>query len=458
MAGEQPEPVASGAALGASAATSTPPPVAGAGGPAPTTGSIPSGAAAPRRAPSPGTAETAHTACCVVGGGPGGAMLALLLARQGVPVTLLEQHHDFDRDFRGDTLHPSVMEVLDQLGLAQRVLAMPHGEVHQASVVVDGRPAFAIDFGVLPTRFPYIVLMPQAEFIPLLVDEAKRYPGFELRLGATVRDLIVEDGVVRGVRYEAERARHELRATLTVGADGRFSTLRRLAGIAPRWSAQAIDVLWFRVPRGAGDSVTGLGRAGRGHLLAVLPRHDAWQLGWVFPKGGYQRLRAAGLGAFKDELCALVPELRDGILTGLTDWRQVSLLSVEASRVRRWYRPGLLLIGDAAHVMSPVGGVGINYAIQDAVAAANVLAAPLRRGHVGTAALVRIQLEREIPTVLIQALQNLLARRVLPAVRRGGFVVPGWVQRVPILRELPARMIGFGLWRVHPREVKRDVA
>jgi 2-polyprenyl-6-methoxyphenol hydroxylase-like FAD-dependent oxidoreductase len=192
--------------------------------------------------------------------------------------------------------------------------------------------------------------------------------------------------------------------------------------------------------------------------LAILPRHDSWQLGWVFPKGGYQRVRAAGLPAFKQELTALVPELRDGIEAALTDWCQVSLLSVQASRVRRWYRPGLLLIGDAAHVMSPVGGVGINYAIQDAVAAANVLAEPLRRGHVGTATLMRVQLERELPTVLIQALQSFLARRLLAASSGGGIFLPPWVQRVPVLRDVPARIVGFGLWRVHPREVEREVA
>jgi 2-polyprenyl-6-methoxyphenol hydroxylase-like FAD-dependent oxidoreductase len=405
-----------------------------------------------REQPEP-TAVAAHTECCVVGGGPGGAMLALLLARQGVRVTLLEQHHDFDRDFRGDTLHPSVMEILDQLGLAERVLAMPHGEVHQANLAVDGRPFFAADFSHLPTKFPYVTLVPQAEFIPLLVEEAKRYRHFELRLGAAVRGLIEEDGVVRGVRYELDRARHELQATLTVGADGRFSVVRRLAGIEPERFAQAIDVLWFRLPRSASGPEPGLGRVGHGHILAILPRHDAWQLGWIFPKGGYQRLRAAGLDAFKEELCELVPELRENIQSGLTDWQQVSLLSVEASRARRWYRPGLLLIGDAAHVMSPVGGVGINYAIQDAVVAANVLAAPLRAGRVGTAPLVRVQLERALPTIVIQTLQNFVQRRILTTAARGGSILPAWLVNMPLLRDLPARIIGFGLWRVrvsHP--------
>jgi 2-polyprenyl-6-methoxyphenol hydroxylase-like FAD-dependent oxidoreductase len=417
--------------------------------------------------PEPSTAATAtphasvhHDAvdCCIVGGGPAGAMLALLLARQGLRVTLLEQHHDFDRDFRGDTLHPSVMEILDRIGLAERVLALPHAEVREAVFSVEGRRFPIADFSRLPTRFPYILLVPQADFLPLIVEQARRCPGFEVRLGAAVRDLVVEDSVVRGVRYEVDRQRYELRATLTVGADGRFSTVRRRAGLEPERFAQMIDVLWFRVARGANDAVMSLGRAGRGHVLAILPRHDAWQLGWVFPKGSYQRLRAAGLPALRRELISLVPELEDSIDSGLTDWSQVSLLSVESSRVRRWHRPGLLLIGDAAHVMSPVGGVGINYAIQDAVVAANVLAEPLRQGEVGTWPLVRVQLERALPTIVIQSLQNVLQRRIFSTTSRGGFAIPGWFLRTPILRDLPARIIAFGLWRVHPREVDREVA
>jgi 2-polyprenyl-6-methoxyphenol hydroxylase-like FAD-dependent oxidoreductase len=457
MAREQPESPADGAAAPSAESQSASPRSAQDDGSAPVNERNPTRAAISTDMLARGASETAHTECCVVGGGPAGAMLALLLARQGVRVTLLEQHHDFDRDFRGDTLHPSVLEILDQVGLTQRVLALPHTELRQASLVIDGRPAFAADFSHLPTRFPYIALVPQAEFLPLVVAEAQRYPGFELRLGAAVRELIEEDGIVRGVRYETNRARHELRATLTVGADGRFSVVRRLAGMVATPFAQAIDVLWFRVPRQAAGPTLGLGRVGHGHVLAILPRHDGWQLGWVFPKGSYQRLRAAGLDAFKAELCALVPELRESILSGLTDWHQVSLLSVEASRVRRWYRPGLLLIGDAAHVMSPVGGVGINYAIQDAVVAANVLAEPLRAGHVGTAPLVRIQLARELPTVFIQTLQNALQRRILATALQGRALVPSWVQRTPILRDLAARVIGFGLWRVHPREVKHGI-
>jgi len=422
-------------------------------GTAPSGGEVPA-ARQPRgaRAATPTDAAPQHRQCAVVGGGPAGVMLALLLARQGVRVTLLEQHHDFDRDFRGDTIHPSVLEILDQLGLVERVLALPHGELRQAAVGVGGQTLLAADFSHLPTRFPYVAILPQAQFLPLIVEEARRYPTFSVHMGAAVRELIIEDDVVRGVRYQVDGQARELRATLTVGADGRFSVVRRLAGFAPIQTAQAIDVLWFRVPRDPAGGWQPLGRIDRGRILAALPRADSWQLAWVIPKGGYQRLRRAGLAELRSQASALAPELHDALEAHLTDWHQVSLLSVESSHVRRWYRPGLLLIGDAAHVMSPVGGVGINYAVQDAVVAANVLAEPLRRGHVPTSALLRVQLERALPTLVIQTVQNFLQRRILTAASQNQFALPAWLLRTPILRDLPARLIGYGLWRVHPRE------
>src|SRR5581483_8600791 len=280
-----------------------------------------------------------------------------------------------------DTLHPSVLEILDQLGLAQRVLALPHGELRQASFRTPNGEVQLGDFSRLPSRFPFIAMLPQAAFLPILVEEARCYPNFTLLMGAAVRELVEADGLVRGVRYTVDGQRRELRATLTVGADGRFSVVRRLAGLPAAAFSQAIDVLWFRVPRAADAPPIALGRVGRGHFAAVLPRHDSWQVAWVLPKGGYQRVRAAGLAALRADVAALVPELGAGLDAGLADWHHVSLLSFEASRVRRWFRPGLLLIGDAAHVMSPIGGVGINYAIQDAVVTANVVAPLLRAGR-----------------------------------------------------------------------------
>ncbi len=379
-------------------------------------------------------------------------MLALLLARRGVRVALLEQHRDFDRDFRGDTLHPSVLEILDQLGLVERVLALPHGELRRASVRAPAGDVELGDFSRLHTRYPFIALLPQAEFLPLLVDEARRYPGFTLLMGATVRELLESGGLVQGVRYTVDGQQRELRATLTVGADGRFSVVRRLAGLPVVPFSQPIDVLWFRVPHGANAPELAFGRLGRGHIAVLLPRHDSWQVAWVLPKGGYRRLRAAGLAALRADVAALVPELGDALESALGDWRQVSLLSVEASRARRWYRPGLLLIGDAAHVMSPIGGVGINYAIQDAVVAANVLAAPLHEGRrvpgrgIGTAPLVAIQLRREIPTRLIQTVQHLVQRRLLESVGQDRLgVLPSWLLRTPLLRDLPIRLVAYGL-------------
>jgi 2-polyprenyl-6-methoxyphenol hydroxylase-like FAD-dependent oxidoreductase len=398
----------------------------------------------------------ARVECCVVGGGPAGAMLTLLLARQGVRVTLLEQHHDFDRDFRGDTLHPSVLEILDQIGLAQRVLALPHGEIRQASFQAGSTQVTIGDFGHLHTRYPYIAMLPQAEFLPVVVEEARRYPHCAVVMGAAVRGLIERHGVVEGVRYTVDGQSRALRADLTVAADGRFSVVRRLAGLQAVPFAQAIDVLWFRVPRGPNSPPLALGRVGQGHIAVTLPRHDAWQVAWVLPKGGYQRVHAAGLEALRAEVAAVIPELKDALPGALPDWHAVSLLSVEASRVRRWYRPGLLLIGDAAHVMSPVGGVGINYAIQDAVVAANVLARRLRQGRrlpgrgIGTAPLVWVQLQREIPTRFIQTLQNLVQKRLLTSVSQSRFaVLPGWLLRTPVLRDVPVRIVGFGLCPPH---------
>jgi 2-polyprenyl-6-methoxyphenol hydroxylase-like FAD-dependent oxidoreductase len=383
-------------------------------------------------------------------------MLTLLLARQGVTVTLLEQHHDFDRDFRGDTLHPSVLEILDQVGLADRVLALPHGEIRQPSVQAGNQQITLGDFSHLRTRYPYIAMVPQAEFLPLVAEDARRYPNCTVMMGTAVRELIERDGLIQGVRYTVDGRSHTLNADLTVGADGRFSVVRRLAGLPAVPFAQAIDVLWFRVLRGADSPPLALGRIGQGHIAVALPRADAWQVAWVLPKGGYQRVRAAGLEALRTEVAAVIPELRDVLPNALQDWQAVSLLSVEASRVRRWFRPGLLLIGDAAHVMSPVGGVGINYAIQDAVVAANVLAPRLRqkqrlpRRGIGTAPLVWVQLQREIPTRFIQTLQNLVQRRLLSSASQGQFLVlPGWLLRTPVLRELPVRIVGFGLCPPH---------
>jgi 2-polyprenyl-6-methoxyphenol hydroxylase-like FAD-dependent oxidoreductase len=402
-----------------------------------------------------------RTTCCVVGGGPGGAVLAYLLARAGVDVILLEAHPDFDREFRGDTLHPSVMEIMDQLGLADRLLEMRHTKLRTITLQTASGPFTPVDLGTLKTRYPYITVMPQSRFIEFMVEEAKRYPSFEVVMSARVRELVEEDGVVRGVRYEGKNGSGEVRALLTVGADGRGSRVRRLAGFEPKKTSPPMDVLWFRLPREESDPEGLVGRIGRGHIAIMLDRTDHWQAGYVIPKGTYPELRAAGIGSLHEGFAELIPEYAERIRT-VEDWRDVSLLSVESSICPRWYRPGLLLIGDAAHVMSPVAGVGINYAIQDAVAAANILSGPLKEGRrrlrdVPVERLAAVQRRRELPTRTIQAFQAIVQRGVLaPALSTPGqFTLPlplRVLPRVPVLRTLPARLVGFGLWPVRVRE------
>ena len=397
-----------------------------------------------------------RTTCCVVGGGPGGAVLALLLARKGVDVTLLEAHPDFDREFRGDTLHPSVMEIMDKLGLADELLKLRHSKVETFSLQTASGPFTPVNLRRLKTRFPYITLMPQTSFLEFITKEASRHPNFRLVMGAKVRELVEEDGVVRGVRYEDRSGEeHEVRAVLTVGADGRGSRIRRLAGFKPVKTSPPMDVLWFKLPREEGDPDGIVGRIGRGRIAVMLDRADYWQAGYVIPKGTFPELRHAGIEELHRRFAELVPEFADRV-AHLTDWKQVSLLSVESSRCERWYKDGLLLIGDAAHVMSPVGGVGINYAIQDAVSAANLLSGPLMQSQnrlvpLDVGYLRAVQFRRDLPTRAIQAVQSLMQRRVL-AVALGSdepFKPPLAMRlflRVPRLRDLPARMVAFGLW------------
>src|SRR5918998_6050540 len=356
-----------------------------------------------------------RAACCIVGGGPAGAMLGLLLARKGVDVLVLGKHGDFLRDFRGDTIHPSTMEIMDELGLADRLLLLPHTKASQLRFRTPRGAATLADFGRLRTRFPYLAFIPQWDFLDFVTDEADRYPNFRLEMNAEVRELVKEDGVVRGVRYEAPDGAHEVRATLTVAADGRDSQVREQAGLEVVDTAPPIDVLWFRLSRRAGDPEEPTGYIGGGRFVVLINRGDYWQVGYVVPKGADQRIRAEGLGSFRRSVGEAVPKLADRT-DEIQEWDQVKLLSVQVKRLKRWYRPGLLCIGDAAHAMSPVGGVGINLAIQDAVAAANTLFKPLRQGRVTLEHLRGIQKRRELPTRITQALQVAVQRRVIARV------------------------------------------
>jgi len=392
-----------------------------------------------------------ETTCVIVGGGPAGAVLSFMLARQGIPVALLEMHKDFERDFRGDTLHPSTLEIMDELGLAERLLQLPHTRISEATLPTEAGPVMLADLGRLKTKFPFIALMPQVRFLDFLTGEAKRFPDFQLVMGATADELIKDGGVVRGVRYRGEGGEHDVRAALTVGADGRFSKLRKLSGLgeAAIRASPPMDVLWFRLPRKADDPHGLMGRIGAGHLLIELDRGEEWQVAFIIRKDSYAQLRAAGLEELRREIVQTAPELADRVEL-LTDWKQVSLLSVAADRLPRWYRPGLLLIGDAAHVMSPAGGNGINYAIHDAVAAANLLSGPLKAGNVSVADLARVQRRREWPTRIIQGIVNTMQEQILrPALDSDKpFAVPGFV-RWPVVSGLVAHVMGFGIGRVH---------
>ncbi len=402
-----------------------------------------------------------ETDCCVVGGGPAGVMLSLLLARWGVRVTLLEAHQDFDREFRGNTINPSALEILARLGLARGVLGLGHAQVRRFTLQAgEKREAFA-DFSRLRTPYPYVLMLPQARLLEFVVAEAMRYPNhFRLVMGARVKELVMEGDTVRGVRYRGEDGTHEVRAQLTVGTDGRFSRLRKLAGLGAdaNMGSSPMDVFWFNLPRQERDP-EGAGavfRFGRGSLLVLMDHSDYWQVGYIIPKGYYPRLKEKGLPALRGSVAALAPELADRI-EGLQDWAQGSLLSVESDLLRRWYRPGLLLLGDAAHVVSPVGGVGINLAIQDAVVAANVLAGPLGKGKVRVRHLRSVQRRREWAVRLVQGAQELAQRHVVADALHADepFELSRLLRlllRTPVLRDLPARLIAYGAWPVHPKK------
>ncbi len=393
--------------------------------------------------------------CCIAGGGPAGIMLGYLLARSGVEVVVLEKHKDFFRDFRGDTIHPSTLELMHELGISDELLKQPHREFRQAEAQIGDAKVIIADLSRLPTRSKFVALMPQWDFLNFIVTQARRYSTFQLRMQAEVVGPIEESGRVTGVRANTPEGSLEIRADLVIGADGRHSTVREKAGLEIMNLGAPIDVLWMRVSREATDGQGGFGRVDAGKLFVMIDRGDYWQCAYVIPKGSFEEIRDKGLPAFRDGIAALAPFLQDRVRE-LRDWSEVKLLTVMVDRLSSWYRPGLLCIGDAAHAMSPIGGVGINLAIQDAVAAANILAVPLSRGDVSTKDLEKVQRRRELPTRITQRaqvlIQNKIVTRVLATTQRPSlpFVVK-LLRRWPVLRIIPAYMIGIGFRPEHVR-------
>jgi 2-polyprenyl-6-methoxyphenol hydroxylase-like FAD-dependent oxidoreductase len=391
--------------------------------------------------------------CCIAGGGPAGMMLGYLLARAGVKVLVLEKHADFLRDFRGDTIHPSTLEVMYELGLLEKLLRLPHQEVHELNAQVGQMQLTVADFRYLPTRCRFIALMPQWDFLNFLADQAGVYPGFNLRMEAEVSGLIEESGRVTGVEAKTPNGAVEVSADLIVGADGRNSIVREKAGLKVKDLGAPIDVLWFRISRSPEDPVATMGRFDKGRIFITLNRGEYWQCGYVIPKGQFEEMRRQEFEIFRAEIVKLAPYTRDRVRE-LRGWDDVKLLTVRVDRLLEWCRPGLLCIGDAAHAMSPVGGVGINLAIQDAVAAANVLFKPLREGQITIDHLRGIQKRRELPTRVTQRLQVIVQRRIIARVlgETGPLKPPLAVRllaRVPWLRRIPARIVGLGIRPEH---------
>jgi len=401
------------------------------------------------------TATTLQVDCCISGGGPAGMMLGLLLARAGVSVVVLEKHRDFLRDFRGDTIHPSTLELMHELGLLDEFLKLPHQKTEKLMAQVGDMQITVADFTRLPIKCPYIAFMPQWDFLNFLAGKARAYRSFKLHTQAKVVDIIERDGVVTGVRAEIPDGTMSVHCKLVVGADGRGSKVRAKAGLKPMTLGAPMDVLWFGMPRIKTDPEEAMGRFDVGRIFILINRGDYWQCGFVIAKGSADTVRARGLPAFHDEIAKLAPFLRDRVET-IADWEQVKLLTVGVDRLEQWYRPGVLCIGDAAHTMSPVGGVGINLAVQDAVAAANILAQPLLDGTLRPEHLRQVQRRRLLPVRVIQRIQVIAQNRIIQNVLggTGELHLPAFVQWILTRRffpKLPARLIGLGLRREHIR-------
>ncbi|HEX3859313.1 MAG TPA: FAD-dependent oxidoreductase [Pseudolabrys sp.] len=399
------------------------------------------------------------TTCCIAGGGPAGMMLGFLLARAGIPVVVLEKHKDFLRDFRGDTVHPSTLQMMHELGLLDEFLKLPHSKVDHVQMQI-GADTVRIALVGLPTVCKYIAFMPQWDFLNFLAAKGKKYPGFDLRMRAEATELIEDNGRVIGLRAKTGEGELEIRADLVVGCDGRHSTLRDKAGFKSDDLGAPMDVMWFRISRKDSDWDEIVGHIERGRMMVMLDRDDYWQCAFVIPKDSIDKVKARGLDDFRKVVAEMAPFDVSGRLGEVKSWDDVKLLTVAVDTLRRWYRPGLICIGDAAHAMSPIGGVGINLAVQDAVASANILAEPLRRGTMTDATLAAIQKRRQFPTKVTQRLQLLLQNNLIGPALQGTGPRPKapLVMKMlqwPLLNRIPARAIALG---IRPEHIKTPEA
>ena len=402
--------------------------------------------------PTDGVKEN-RTTCCIVGGGPAGVMLGFLLARVGVEVMVLEKHKDFFRDFRGDTIHPSTLELMDELGLLEEFLRQPHQELREITAHFGDKIVHIADFSNVPTKCKFIAFMPQWDFLNFLYSHARGYPQFQLRMETEVTDLLVEDERIVGVTAITPDGILNVRADLVVGADGRSSTVRDRGGLEVIDLGAPIDVLWFRVSKQPDDPPQAFGFVSAEQFMVLINRGEYWQCAYVIRKGSFEGIRARGLEAFRKEIGLCAPFLA-GRVGEIKQWDDAKLLSVKVDHLRKWHRDGLLCIGDSAHAMSPVGGVGINLAIQDAVATANLLAEKLRAGRIGEEDLRSVQLRREKPAGLTQKVQVFMHQHLLERIFDSKETIPPpfpmrLLGMLPRLRTLPARMIGIGFRPEH---------